>query len=106
MDLRFDPKSSDLGRSDVSVNLLEFLAAAPHVARILSAANNLGLKNIRYAFEIWGIRESSVAAIMADVEKSLPSNVRFYSVNGTKIFRIKTPEGKFTDSVICYLVAY
>jgi len=103
--ITFDPNGGDLGRAEFKYTTpLEFTVVVPHIAYILEQIylDKLSKLPCRYAFEFSSTHRSLIEFAMASVK--LPDHVRFYEVDGIKLFQIRGVSGGLASSLICYLV--
>lgn len=113
----YNPESGDLGISEDAINPSEFFIAAPHVARCLEGAYDLGLRHVRYAFTIavpaYSARmrvNEQIRAVAHQILRCCP-HVHFYEAGsestkpGERLFQIHSDDGTIRHSLFaCYLV--
>jgi len=102
--ITFDPNGGDLGRTTIKqVTPLEFQLIIPHIVEIFKGLAALDLPlPFKYAFEFYsGNKEDALLVIHAT---KLPPYVKFYEIDGRKLFEMRGAAGGIATSFICYLI--
>ena len=101
--LNFDPNGGDLGRG-LYVTPTEFQICLPVISSILEILYKSDYSELpfRYAFEFKIFDKEQINAIIRKNE--LPAHVKWYEINGIRLFEVRGASGGITTSCICYLI--
>jgi hypothetical protein len=106
--LKFDPDGGNLGRG-TKVTALELAIIVPHIANILQALYNSNnhiyseqYLPAKYGFEVYTGDRKFLELAINDIK--LPRDVKWYEVDGRKIFDMRSASGGIVSSLICYLI--
>lgn len=110
-ELKVNLEDGDMGRAKKPSSVAEFFMSVPHVANIL---NSLRVDQIekepdstirhKYAYEFYVGDLQTVELVILRLQEELPIHVKFYGVEGRKLFEMRGPAGGIVSHVICYLI--
>lgn len=101
--LKYDPDGGDMGLGE-KVSLLEFVAAVPHIAKMMQALyDDKYHQYLRYGFTLYTGEGKLLYAAIADLKRILPKDVSFYEVDGMSTFIIRGPAGGVATGIAVYL---
>jgi hypothetical protein len=101
----------DLGRATSRTNAEEFVDKAIKAAYFLREVANVAfLQNFDVELGLSYSIEFPVGSVKQEVienaEQSFPTGVRFYSINGQKLFDLRGASGGVTTAQICYVLCF
>jgi hypothetical protein len=103
--ITFNPNGGDLGRAEFkNISPIEFMLVMPHVAHILECLYLMGNSRLpfKYAFEFLPLYKKEFELIM--LRSKLPEHVKFYELDGKRMFEIRGVSGGVASNMICYLI--
>ena len=103
-----DLNEGDLGIGDFITEIHEFPFIVKIASRILNESRkftNLDKdKRLSYSIKLRISDSVLINKLIEELEKDLPSNIRFYDVDTRKVFELRGTSGGITTQMCCYLV--